>query len=146
MRQIVNHFHSADHITKRYNALTCPPTSSKKKKKRRQKCNKQITDHTTKGTKQAVHERSPRNLRASWMSLGWIVTRLAWIAAKLVSSNNLARANITISSNDMEKGKKKVTRGEGKKQVKKKEPTRPSKPQLILVVPSPLKIEIEDRF
>ena len=35
--------------------------------------------------------RSPRNLRASARSFGWIVTRLAWIAAKFVSSNSETR-------------------------------------------------------
>jgi len=29
---------------------------------------------------------SPLNRLASWISFGWIVTRLAWMAAKLVSS------------------------------------------------------------
>ena len=37
------------------------------------------------------YERSPRILRASWMSLGMIVTRLAWIAARLVSSKRPTR-------------------------------------------------------
>jgi len=32
---------------------------------------------------------SPRSRRASWRSFGWMVTRLAWIAARLVSSNCL---------------------------------------------------------
>jgi len=34
------------------------------------------------------YARSPRILLASWMSLGMMVTRLAWMAHKLVSSNN----------------------------------------------------------
>ena len=34
-----------------------------------------------------AYARSPRMRRASWMSLGMIVTRLAWMAHKLVSSN-----------------------------------------------------------
>ena len=38
-----------------------------------------------------VYARSPRIRRASWMSLGMIVTRLAWIAHKLVSSNRPTR-------------------------------------------------------
>jgi hypothetical protein len=37
------------------------------------------------------YDRSPRSRRASWRSLGWMVTRLAWIAAKLVSSNKETR-------------------------------------------------------
>ena len=35
--------------------------------------------------------RSPRMRRASWMSLGMMVTRLAWMAARLVSSNRPTR-------------------------------------------------------
>ena len=38
-----------------------------------------------------VYERSPLIRRASWISLGMIVTRLAWMAHKLVSSNNPTR-------------------------------------------------------
>jgi hypothetical protein len=38
-----------------------------------------------------AYERSPRRRRASWMSLGWMVTRLAWMAAKLVSSKSETR-------------------------------------------------------
>ena len=34
---------------------------------------------------------SPRMRRASWMSLGMMVTRLAWMAARLVSSNRPTR-------------------------------------------------------
>lgn len=34
-----------------------------------------------------VYARSPRMRRASWISFGMIVTRLAWIAHRLVSSN-----------------------------------------------------------
>jgi hypothetical protein len=30
-----------------------------------------------------VYDLSPRRRRASWRSFGWIVTRLAWIAARL---------------------------------------------------------------
>ena len=41
--------------------------------------------------KQDVYERSPRSRRARARSFGWIVTRLAWIAARLVSSNNETR-------------------------------------------------------
>ena len=37
------------------------------------------------------YKRSPRMRRASWMSFGIIVTRLAWIAHKLVSSNRPTR-------------------------------------------------------
>ncbi len=37
------------------------------------------------------YDRSPRNRLAKAKSLGWIVTRLAWIAARLVSSNNETR-------------------------------------------------------
>merc|ERR1712080_328985 len=37
------------------------------------------------------YARSPRILLASWMSLGMMVTRLAWIAHKLVSSNSPTR-------------------------------------------------------
>ena len=36
-------------------------------------------------------ERSPRMRRASWMSLGMIVTRLAWMAQRLVSSKRPTR-------------------------------------------------------
>ncbi|BAS96270.1 Os06g0159700, partial [Oryza sativa Japonica Group] len=35
--------------------------------------------------------RSPRIRRASWMSLGMMVTRLAWMAHRLVSSNSPTR-------------------------------------------------------
>ena len=35
-------------------------------------------------TTMTLYERSPLNRRASWISLGWIVTRLAWMAARLV--------------------------------------------------------------
>ena len=38
-----------------------------------------------------THARSPRIRRASWMSLGMIVTRLAWIAQRLVSSKSETR-------------------------------------------------------
>ena len=34
------------------------------------------------------HTRSPRIRLASWISLGMIVTRLAWMAQRLVSSNS----------------------------------------------------------
>lgn len=37
------------------------------------------------------YARSPRIRLASWMSFGMIVTRLAWIAHRLVSSNNPTR-------------------------------------------------------
>ena len=40
---------------------------------------------------QQVYARSPRIRRASWMSFGMIVTRFAWIAHKLVSSNRPTR-------------------------------------------------------
>ena len=36
----------------------------------------------------AAQALSPRILLASWMSLGMMVTHLAWIAQRLVSSNN----------------------------------------------------------
>lgn len=38
-----------------------------------------------------AYARSPRMRRASWMSLGMMVTRLAWIAHRLVSSNRPTR-------------------------------------------------------
>ncbi|KAI0272742.1 hypothetical protein BC834DRAFT_858184, partial [Gloeopeniophorella convolvens] len=38
-----------------------------------------------------IYVLSPRNRRASARSLGWIVTRLAWIAARLVSSKRETR-------------------------------------------------------
>ena len=38
-----------------------------------------------------IYERSPRMRRASWMSLGMMVTRLAWIAHRLVSSKRPTR-------------------------------------------------------
>ena len=41
--------------------------------------------------KEKNYDRSPLSLRARARSLGWIVTRLAWMAAKLVSSNNETR-------------------------------------------------------
>jgi hypothetical protein len=34
---------------------------------------------------QTTYERSPRRRLASWMSLDWMVTRLAWMAQRLVS-------------------------------------------------------------
>ena len=37
---------------------------------------------------ECVYARSPRMRRASWMSLGMMVTRLAWMAHKLVSSKS----------------------------------------------------------
>jgi len=37
------------------------------------------------------YARSPRILLASWMSLGMMVTRLAWMAHRLVSSNRPTR-------------------------------------------------------
>ena len=40
---------------------------------------------------QATYARSPRIRRASWMSFGMMVTRLAWMAAKLVSSKSPTR-------------------------------------------------------
>ena len=40
---------------------------------------------------QLIYERSPRMRRASWMSLGMMVTRLAWMAHKLVSSKRPTR-------------------------------------------------------
>lgn len=39
----------------------------------------------------ASYERSPRMRRANWMSFGMIVTRLAWIAQRLVSSKRPTR-------------------------------------------------------
>ena len=41
--------------------------------------------------RRAPHERSPRMRRASCMSLGWIVTRFAWIAHRFVSSKRPTR-------------------------------------------------------
>lgn len=41
--------------------------------------------------KKLLYDLSPRNLRANARSFGWMVTRFAWIAAKLVSSNNETR-------------------------------------------------------
>ena len=41
--------------------------------------------------KDTLHARSPRMRRASWMSLGMMVTRLAWMAARLVSSKRPTR-------------------------------------------------------
>ena len=38
-----------------------------------------------------LYDRSPRMRRASWMSLGMMVTRLAWMAQRLVSSNSDTR-------------------------------------------------------
>ena len=38
-----------------------------------------------------AYARSPRMRRASWMSLGMMVTRLAWMAHRLVSSNRPTR-------------------------------------------------------
>ena len=38
-----------------------------------------------------LYERSPRMRRASWMSLGMMVTRLAWMAQRLVSSKRPTR-------------------------------------------------------
>ena len=38
-----------------------------------------------------AYARSPRMRLASWMSLGMMVTRLAWMAARLVSSNRPTR-------------------------------------------------------
>ena len=35
-----------------------------------------------------IYARSPRMRRASWMSLGMMVTRLAWMAQRLVSSKS----------------------------------------------------------
>ena len=50
-----------------------------------------VLDHHSKlfrkGKGENAYARSPRMRRASWMSLGMMVTRLAWMAAKLVSSN-----------------------------------------------------------
>ena len=40
---------------------------------------------------EVVYALSPRILLASWMSLGMMVTRLAWMAHRLVSSNNPTR-------------------------------------------------------
>ena len=37
------------------------------------------------------YERSPLMRRASWISLGMIVTRLAWMAARFVSSKSPTR-------------------------------------------------------
>lgn len=42
---------------------------------------------------------SPRILLASWMSLGMIVTRLAWMAQRLVSSNSPTRYASAASCN-----------------------------------------------
>ena len=39
----------------------------------------------------AAYARSPRILRANWMSFGMMVTRLAWIAQRLVSSKRPTR-------------------------------------------------------
>ena len=41
--------------------------------------------------RQIAYERSPRMRRASWMSLGKMVTRLAWMAQRLVSSKRPTR-------------------------------------------------------
>merc|ERR550519_3196712 len=38
-----------------------------------------------------IYARSPRIRRANWMSLGMIVTRLAWMAHRFVSSNRPTR-------------------------------------------------------
>ncbi len=43
------------------------------------------------GGARAAYARSPRMRRASWMSLGMMVTRLAWMAHRLVSSNRPTR-------------------------------------------------------
>ena len=40
---------------------------------------------------QSTYARSPRIRRANWMSFGIMVTRLAWMAHKLVSSNRPTR-------------------------------------------------------
>ncbi|KAK4828974.1 hypothetical protein QYF61_001595 [Mycteria americana] len=40
------------------------------------------------GLRQEAQARSPRMRRASWMSLGMMVTRLAWMAQRLVSSKS----------------------------------------------------------
>jgi len=40
---------------------------------------------------ETIYDRSPRRRRASWMSLDWIVTRLAWMAHRLVSSKRETR-------------------------------------------------------
>ena len=42
-------------------------------------------------TEHDAYERSPRMRRASWMSLGKMVTRLAWMAQRLVSSKRPTR-------------------------------------------------------
>ena len=44
-----------------------------------------------KESRNSIYARSPRMRRASWMSLGMMVTRLAWMAAKLVSSKSPTR-------------------------------------------------------
>ncbi|KAI8319869.1 hypothetical protein GQ54DRAFT_22120, partial [Martensiomyces pterosporus] len=38
-----------------------------------------------------IYERSPRRRRASCRSLGWMVTRRPWMAARLVSSKRPTR-------------------------------------------------------
>ena len=43
------------------------------------------------GGRWIFYDLSPLMRRASWMSLGMIVTRLAWIAARLVSSKRPTR-------------------------------------------------------
>jgi len=45
----------------------------------------------TGGWVKLVYARSPRMRRASWMSLGMMVTRLAWMAHRLVSSKRPTR-------------------------------------------------------
>lgn len=42
-------------------------------------------------TRWEIYARSPRILRANWISLGIMVTRLAWMAHKFVSSNRPTR-------------------------------------------------------
>ena len=48
------------------------------------KIHRYIADHST-------YDRSPLSLRANARSLGWMVTRFAWMAAKLVSSKRETR-------------------------------------------------------
>ena len=63
----------------RVNVRACQPRGANNGQSERKTHSMQTED---------AYARSPRMRRASWMSLGMMVTRLAWMAAKLVSSNN----------------------------------------------------------
>jgi len=67
------------------------PTNNKRRAKNKEYKAPETLPTPCETTTKQPYDRSPRRRRASWRSFGWMVTRLAWMAAKLVSSNKETR-------------------------------------------------------